>query len=96
MGKNTVTQEQVNGILKNSTIEFENFGEKTVVAKCVLPNGFVIVEYASCVDPAHFDEKIGKDICLERISNKVWELEGYSLQNFLFKAKRALENQNKG
>lgn len=48
-----------------------------------LPNGFVIVESSSCVDPANFDMKVGEEICMDRLVNKIWELEGYKLQSKL-------------
>ena len=35
---------------------------------------------SSCVDPKNYDEKIGKDICMGRIKNKIWELLGFLLQ----------------
>ena len=52
------------------------FGKCTVVA-CQLPNGFVIVESSSCVDPENYDEEIGTEICMNRIRDKVVELETY-------------------
>lgn len=80
MSNNTVTQGQINEIIATSDIKvYKMFGKTTVVA-CQLPNGFVIVESSSCVDPENFDEVIGYEICMNRIANKVWELEGYKLQ----------------
>lgn len=52
------------------------FGKCTIVA-CQLPNGFVIVESSSCVDPDDYDEEIGIENCMNRIKNKVIELEAY-------------------
>lgn len=53
---------------------------------CVkLENGFVLTESSACVDPANYNEEIGKEICFERIKNKIWELEGYRLQCDIFK-----------
>lgn len=78
---NTVTQKQVEGILEASTIEYQKFGNKTLVGVCKLPNGFILVEDASCVDPANFNEDIGKKIIMKRFTNKIWELEGYVLQS---------------
>ena len=51
---------------------------------CQLPNGFVIVESSSCASPENYDVDMGVDICIERIKNKIWELEGYKLQNELY------------
>ena len=43
-------------------------------------DGFEITESSACVDKASYDEKIGAEICLERIKNKLWTFEGYCLQ----------------
>ncbi|WP_416149492.1 Gp49 family protein [Salipaludibacillus sp. HK11] len=76
----TVTQDQIENLVDNSSVEARNYGSKTTVVVCTLPSGFVIVESSSCVDPANFDSDIAFDICMERITNKLWELEGYRLQ----------------
>jgi hypothetical protein len=80
MSKNTVTQEQIKNIMDSSVFLIKTFLNKTTVVFCQLPNGFVIVESSSCVDPANYDEELGAEICKKRIENKVWELEGYKLQ----------------
>jgi len=78
--KNTVTQKQVDDIFKESTVnEFIAFN-KCLIVSCKLSNGFTIVESSACVDVDNFDLKIGRDICKDRIKNKLWELEGYKLQ----------------
>jgi Phage protein (N4 Gp49/phage Sf6 gene 66) family len=83
MKKNTVTKEHVDGILENSFIDtFTSFGKCTIVT-CQLPNGFIIVESSACVDPTNYDEDMGRKICLGRIEDKIWELEGYKLQSEL-------------
>ena len=78
---NTVTQEKVDRLLDNADLEIkEVFGKCTIVA-AKLPNGFVLVESSACVDPANYDFEIGLHICLNKIKDKIWELEGYLLQN---------------
>lgn len=84
MKKNTVTPEQIEDIIANSEIKAYKLFDKTSVVACKLPNGFVIVESSSCVDPANFDEVLGYEICMQRIRNKVWELEGYDLQKEVY------------
>ncbi len=79
--KNTITQEHVDMIISKSKIVYETFGNKTLVMVATLPNGFIVVDSSSCVDPANFDFEIGKEIVLGRLENKVWELEGYVLQS---------------
>ena len=83
MANNTVTLEHIDNLIRESQVSV-----KTVFAKCTivavqLKNGFVIVESSSCVDPINYNEAMGVSICMERIKNKLWELEGYKLQNEL-------------
>lgn len=82
--KNTVTQEQIEDILNNSDYEVTHkvFGKVCIVV-AQLPNGFTIVADAACVDPANYDGTIGVGIAMKKIENKLWELEGYLLQNSL-------------
>ena len=84
--RNTVTLDQINKILLGTKFEYQTIFGKTTIASAKLPNGFVIVESSSCVDPANYDEKIGRDICREKIINKLWELEGYKLQDRLHRS----------
>lgn len=57
--------------------ETVTMGGKTTVVRAVLKNGFVIVESSSCVSAENYDEKLGEEICMKRIRNKVWELLGF-------------------
>lgn len=83
MSKNTVTKEQIDKIFEEGMKLESTIGDKTTVVVFKAPNGFVIVESSSCVDPKNYDFEIGKQICYERIKNKLWELEGYKLQSEL-------------
>jgi len=60
--------------------ETVTMGGKTTVVRAVLRNGFEIVESSSCVSAENYDEKLGEEICMERIRNKIWELLGFLLQ----------------
>jgi hypothetical protein len=75
---NTITQENVDSFI--DYYDYCKMGEKTTVVKATLKNEFVIVEASSCVDVANYDDEIGKEICKDRIKNKVWELLGFLLQ----------------
>lgn len=77
----TVNAEQVDNIIKDSTIYTDTVFGKCTVVSCMLPNGFVIVEYSACVDPSNYNEELGYDICMKKIRDKIFELEGYRLQN---------------
>lgn len=84
--KNTVTKQQIDELLAKSEIKVETAYDKVTVVNCKLPNGFVITEASGAVDPANYDEEIGKEICLSRIENKLWELEGYALAKKLYES----------
>lgn len=86
MPKNTVTQEQVNENMQDVSVQtLEDFGKKITHVSVRMKNGFVLTEDSICVDPANYDEEIGKQVCLSRIENKVWFLLGYALQDKLSK-----------
>jgi Phage protein (N4 Gp49/phage Sf6 gene 66) family len=78
-----VTSEQIAEILDNAKVEVKTILDKCTVVVCQLPNGFIIVESSACVDPENYSEELGKEICFKRIKNKVWELEGYRLQDIV-------------
>jgi hypothetical protein len=75
---NTITPKNVDSFIKE--LKVNTLGEKTTIVQATLVNGFEIIESSSCVDPANYDEKLGSEICLERIKNKIWELLGFLLQ----------------
>lgn len=77
--KNTVTKPHIDELLEKSEIKVETVYGKVTIVSCKLPNGFVITESSGAVDTANYDEKIGTEICMSRIENKLWELEGYAL-----------------
>ena len=80
----TVTQKMVEKILMDSHIEVMTIFDKCTIVACQLPNGFVIVESSACVSPENYDEEAGISICIDKIADKVWELEGYKLQDALY------------
>lgn len=83
MTQNTVTQEQIDALLVDSEIDVSTRLDKVTVVSVRLPHGFVVTEACGAVDPANYDEEIGREICLGRIKNKLWELEGYALSKRL-------------
>lgn len=86
-----VTEERIEEILEDAEIESYTVFDKCTVVACKLPNGFVIVESSACVSPENYDETLGFEICLEKIENKIWELEGYRLQEELYQQSLAEE-----
>jgi hypothetical protein len=79
-----ITEEYIAEIMENSEFEICTMFDKCTVVSCRLPNGFVIVEYSACVSPKNYDEEVGTEICVNKIADKVWELEAYRLQQHLW------------
>jgi exopolyphosphatase/pppGpp-phosphohydrolase len=56
---------------------------KVMVCELTLRNGFTVRGEAATISKANFNEEIGKSISHENAREKVWELEGYLLQERL-------------
>ena len=82
--KNTITQSDIDNLIGHSQISTMTLFNKCTIVSLQLPNGFIITESSSCVDPVNYDKNLGEQICIERIKNKLWELEGYRLQCALY------------
>ena len=81
-----VTPEEVKENMKDVLVRtVVEFGKPCTYVTVRMKNGFTLRESTTCVDPANYNEEIGKEICLERIENKVWHLLGYALQEKAFK-----------
>lgn len=78
----SVTQDQINNIIKMSEKKvFHRVFDKQCVVVIKIKNGFTIVGESACVDPTNYNEKIGYEIAIKSIEKRLWELEGYLLQN---------------
>lgn len=53
---------------------------KVMVCELTLRNGFTVRGEAATVSKENFNAEIGEKISRENVRNKVWELEGYLLQ----------------
>lgn len=74
----TATQKMIDSAIKEE--RDYKIGEKTTVVVLILQNGFEVVGTSACVDAANYDHETGKKYARERAVTKVWELEGYRLQ----------------
>jgi hypothetical protein len=72
------TERVVNRILANykrSTVH--HFDKCITIVSVQMPNGFVLTESSTCVDPASFDVEIGTRACIARLKPRVWMLLAY-------------------
>ena len=74
----SVSQKMVDDFVKD--VHVQTLGDKCTVVRAVLRNGFEIVESSACVSAENYDEKMGAEICLEKIKDKIWFLLGFLLQ----------------
>lgn len=74
----------------------QTMGEKTTVVRALLRNGFEIVESSACVSAENYDEKLGREICLGKIKDKVWFLLGFLLQTAVHGVKKTEVEQPAG
>ena len=75
-----VTEEYIQNIMNNSNIVINTLHDKCTVVSAELPNGFVITESVTCTSHEDYDEEIGAELCLDKIEERLWELEEYRLQ----------------
>lgn len=81
MEKNKVTKEEVQANMQDVIVRtVMEFGKPCTYVTVRMKNGFTLRESTTCVDPANYDENIGKEICLKRIEENIWFLLGYALQ----------------
>lgn len=81
---NTVTLERILGKIKSETYTRLPSG-KVLVCELMLENGFSVRGEAAVVDPANYNEEIGIKISRENAVDQIWQLEGYLLQEELYK-----------
>lgn len=74
-----LTEEYLEGLILKE--EYLVMGEKTTICLLKLNNGFEIIGTSAPVDVANFRQDIGIKFARENAFNKLWELEGYLLQN---------------
>jgi hypothetical protein len=61
--------------------EYWRLGESTTtVCQLTLKNGFTVIGTSACIDPLEFNKPVGEQVAWDNALDKVWELEGYLLQ----------------
>ena len=77
-----VTREHVESKIVNKEFLVSSSKKKTI---CIITaeNGFEAMGSAGVVDPANYDQEIGERISYNNAFDKLWELEGYLLQEKL-------------
>lgn len=83
--KDHLTEEDINKKIKDKKFTILEDG-KTTICNLYLENGYTVRGEAACVNPANFKKDLGEKIAFENARDKVWVLEGYLLQEKLFRS----------
>lgn len=76
--RNKLTLDDLNAVV-DTPFYVQPFGTTLTICVLTLKNGGTVVGKSACVDPANFDEQIGKDAAYKDAISKLWGLEGYNL-----------------
>lgn len=64
--------------------QYHQFPGTTVTVCCLtLRNGFNVVGHSACVSPETFDKDTGIKLAFGDAYEKIWQLEGYALREFI-------------
>ena len=74
-----VAETIIEKMISESDILTQTVFNKCTIVTIRLPNGYVISEYSACVSPDDYDEDLGYKICIDKIKNKLTEMEAYRL-----------------
>jgi len=74
-----LSPDKIDAVIKDKT--FTNLPSgKCVICEITLQNGYTVRGESACVSPANFDQEIGNEIAFKNARDKIWQLEGYLLQ----------------
>lgn len=78
-----LTPDSIESVILGETFTVLPSG-KVMVCELTLKNGFTVRGEAATVSKENFNEEIGQRISRENAKKKVWEVEGYLLQQRLY------------
>ena len=78
-----LTPDDIDAAIANA--QYHVFPDSCLTVCCLtLTNGFTVTGESACVDPANFNEELGRKIAWDNARNKIWPLEGYLLKQRLY------------
>lgn len=89
-----LTAPRLTPALIDATIDSETYtvlpSGRVTICEMTLKNGFVVLGESSCVSKENFNAELGQKIARENARNKIWELEGYLLKQWLFETQNPM------
>lgn len=72
-----VTLEQLEALIAHE--HYTRVPETTVtICAVTLHSGFTVIGKSACIDPADFDDALGREYSRKDAVDQLWELEGYA------------------
>jgi hypothetical protein len=78
-----LTPESIDSVIVEKTFTTLPSG-KCMICEITLKNGFTVRGESSVVSKANFNQEIGERIAFDNARKKIWEIEGYLLQEKVF------------
>jgi hypothetical protein len=78
-----LTNEHIKSKIKNIK-HIVAFPGKMVICVLELENGYIVTGQEACVDTKEFDLEVGKQLAYKNAESKIWELEGYLVQQKMY------------
>jgi hypothetical protein len=82
-----LTPELIESVIQSESYTILPSG-KSMICELILRNGYSIRGESSVVSKENFDEEIGRKVAREDAKRKIWQLEGYLLQQKLWEARQ--------
>lgn len=79
-----LTPEHIDATITDETYTVLPSG-KAMVCELTLVNGYTVRGESACVSKENFNEEIGREVSRENARRQIWQLEGYLLQDRLFR-----------
>ena len=86
-----ITPEYIDSLIVDQSFTILPSG-KTGITELILKNGFSVRGETSVVSKENFDIELGKKISFAKARDKIWELEGYLLQEKLYQQPSSTNN----
>ncbi|WP_201595340.1 Gp49 family protein [Psychrobacter vallis] len=86
---NKVTLEALIALADSGHTEYNHLAGTLTHCTITLPCGFSVTGESACVDPANYNEELGREIARKKAVNALWPLEGYLLANDRYRAELA-------
>ena len=78
-----VTPEHIDSVIREANYLILP-GTTTTLCYLTLLNGHQVIGTSACVSPENFNAELGQKIAFSNAREKIWELEGYLLNQRLF------------